>query len=73
VLGCLGATAAQALLGREFRSTKDRGRPVDRPEGRIIATAHPASILRAPEAADREAESAVFLADLKVMRELLKA
>src|SRR5215475_7140320 len=49
VIVCLGATAAQALLGKAFRVSKDRGRPVSSPfEGQVVATVHPSSILRAP-------------------------
>src|SRR5213078_1561949 len=55
VLVCLGATAAQALLGRTFRVTRARGRPVESSLAPIvIATVHPSSLLRAGE--DRDAE-----------------
>jgi uracil-DNA glycosylase len=63
VLVCLGATAAQALLGRAFRVTKQRGAPVDSPLAEVvIATIHPSAILRAE---DRDAEYAAFVADLE--------
>jgi len=63
VLVCLGATAAQALLGRAFRVTKQRGTPVDSPLAEVvIATIHPSAILRAE---DRDAEYAGFVADLE--------
>jgi uracil-DNA glycosylase family protein len=63
VLVCLGATAAQALLGRAFRVTKQRGTPVDSPLAElVIATIHPSAILRAE---DRDAEYAGFVADLQ--------
>ncbi len=63
---CLGATAAQALLGRTFRVTKQRGELFPQPEGHAItATVHPSSILRAPDAATREAELAAFTEDLR--------
>ena len=63
VLVCLGATAAQALLGRQFRVTQRRGELVDSPLAEIVtATVHPSSILRAE---DRDAEYEAFLADLK--------
>jgi uracil-DNA glycosylase len=63
VLVCLGATAAQALLGRTFRVTKQRGTPVDSPLAEIVvATIHPSAILRAE---DRDAEYAGFVADLE--------
>ncbi len=63
VLVCLGATAAQALLGRQFRVTQSRGELVDSPLAEIVtATIHPSAILRAD---DREAEYAGFVTDLK--------
>jgi uracil-DNA glycosylase len=63
VLVCLGATAAQSLLGRQFRVTKQRGEPVDSPLAEIVlATIHPSAILRAE---DREAEYAGFVDDLR--------
>jgi DNA polymerase len=67
VLVCLGATAAQALLGRQFRVTKQRGVPVESDLAPVVlATVHPSSILRADEE-DREAELAAFVSDLKVV------
>jgi uracil-DNA glycosylase family protein len=69
VLVCLGATAAQALLGRTFRVTKQRGTPVDSPLAEIVvATIHPSAILRAK---DRDAEYAGFVADLHEVVALL--
>jgi uracil-DNA glycosylase family protein len=65
VLVCLGATAAQALLGRDFRVTKSRGEPVESDLAPVvIATVHPSSILRAD---DRDAEMAAFVDDLKTV------
>jgi uracil-DNA glycosylase len=71
VLVCLGAVAAQALLGREFRVTRERGRPVDsKLAEHVIATVHPSSILRGdPET--REQEYAAFVEDLKVVAALV--
>jgi DNA polymerase len=67
VLVCLGATAAQALLGRQFRVTRQRGEPVDSELAPVVlATVHPSSILRADEG-DRETELAAFVSDLKVV------
>jgi uracil-DNA glycosylase len=65
VLVCLGATAAQALLGRQFRVTRERGRPVESPLAEVVlATIHPSAILRGdPE--EREREYAAFVADLR--------
>jgi uracil-DNA glycosylase len=70
VLVCLGATAAQALLGRQFRVTRDRGRPVESELAEhVIATVHPSSILRDPET--RDYEYGEFVKDLKVVAKLL--
>ncbi|MFD7658049.1 UdgX family uracil-DNA binding protein [Actinosynnema sp. NPDC059797] len=65
---CLGAVAAKAVLGNDFKVTERRGR-VERHEGRdVIATIHPSAVLRAP---DREEAYQGFLADLRVVREHL--
>lgn len=67
----LGATAAQALLGRSFRVTRDRGRIVSDTAGRqALATIHPSAVLRARDAA-RQAEFAAFVDDLKMAAEFL--
>ena len=63
---CLGATAAQALLGRAFRVTQSRGKPVfpgNLPP--VLATVHPSSILRAPDHESRERARQDFVADLR--------
>ena len=66
VVVCLGATAAQALLGRSFKVTKQRGELFPQEAGHVItATVHPSSILRAPDAATRESELAAFTDDLR--------
>jgi uracil-DNA glycosylase family protein len=71
VLVCLGATAAQALLGRDFRVSRQRGELVDSPLAEhVTATVHPSSILRAQDE-DREAEMAAFVEDLRVVANLL--
>jgi DNA polymerase len=71
VLVCLGATAAQALLGRDFRVTRDRGKPVDSELAEhVLATIHPSAILRG-DPADREREYAAFVADLRAVARLL--
>jgi DNA polymerase len=74
VLVCLGSTAAQALLGKHFRVTTDRGRFVPSPLAeRVTATVHPSSILRAPNDDARHAEMTRFIADLRgVAAELRK-
>lgn len=70
---CLGATAAQALLGSSFKVTKQRG-TLQYVEGLapIIATVHPSSILRAQTEEDSQQEMASFVADLKSVAKHLK-
>ena len=66
-LVCLGATAAQALLGRQVRVTRDRGKPLESPLAPVaLATVHPSSILRAPDPETRRREYASFVEDLRV-------
>jgi uracil-DNA glycosylase family protein len=73
VLVPLGATAAQALLGRSFKVTQRRGEPI---EGTglaeyVVATVHPSSILRAPDDESRRQGRLELAADLAVVGELL--
>jgi uracil-DNA glycosylase family protein len=71
VLVALGATAAQALFGRDFRVTTQRGVPVETGLARsALATIHPSAILRADEA-DREPELRAFVGDLRVAANLI--
>ncbi len=66
IIVCLGATAAQSLLGRDFRVTQHRGEFLDSALAPIVtATVHPSSILRAPDERTRQVEMARFIADLK--------
>jgi len=66
VVVLLGATAAQALLGRGFKVSQQRGMFVPSPIApRVTATVHPSSILRAPDDESRRAEMKRFVADLK--------
>jgi uracil-DNA glycosylase len=72
VLVALGATAAQGLLGRGFRVTRDRGTPVDSDLApNVLATVHPSSILRARDEAERREAYDAFVTDLKVVAGLL--
>jgi uracil-DNA glycosylase family protein len=65
---CLGATAAQALLGRAFRVTKQRGQLLQFAGGsKILATVHPSSILRAPDEETRHQDFGKFVSDLRVV------
>jgi uracil-DNA glycosylase family protein len=66
VIVCLGATAAQALLGRDFRVTQHRGELLKSSLAPfIMATVHPSSILRSPDEETRHTEMQSFIADLK--------
>ena len=72
ILICLGATASQTLLGRTFRVTKERGKLVEsRLAPYVMATVHPSSILRAPDAEARRVEMQSFIEDLKSAAKLL--
>jgi DNA polymerase len=63
---CLGATASQALFGRDFRVTLHRGEFLKSPLAPfVMATVHPSSILRAPDEETRHDEMKRFIADLK--------
>ena len=66
VLVCLGATAAQALLGKSFKVSRQRGELVASPLAPVVtATVHPSSILRAPDDATRRQEMQRFVQDLR--------
>lgn len=70
VLVCLGATAAQSLLGRDFLVTQHRGEWLDSDLAEnVTATIHPSAILRAGER--REAEMAAFVEDLRFVASVL--
>jgi len=73
-LVCLGATAAQALLGRSFKVTAHRGEFVTSPLAPLVlATVHPSSILRAPDADARRREMERFTADLRAVARALSS
>jgi uracil-DNA glycosylase len=73
VLVCLGATAAQALLGRDFKVSVERGRVVETAWApHAVATIHPSSILRQRTSEERKQEKNRFIVDLKVVAGLLK-
>jgi DNA polymerase len=72
VLVCLGATAAQALLGKQFRVTKERGTWIESELApHVTATIHPSSILRQRSDEDRHRELAGFVDDLKLVASVL--
>ncbi|MDQ6708312.1 MAG: UdgX family uracil-DNA binding protein [Acidobacteriota bacterium] len=73
VLVCLGATAAQALLGKQFRVTQQRGELIEsRLADYVMATVHPSSILRAIDEDARHAEMEQFIADLRRVAPLIE-
>jgi uracil-DNA glycosylase family protein len=73
VVVCLGATAAQALLGKNFKVTQQRGKMVPSTLAPFVtATVHPSSILRAPDDESRRRETELFVADLKRVAGVLR-
>jgi uracil-DNA glycosylase family protein len=72
VIVCLGATAAQSLLGSSFKITQSHGK-VQQAEGfpPIIATLHPSAILRARTDEDRERDTKIFMDDLRSVTDFL--
>ncbi len=73
VLVCLGATAAQAVLGRQFRVTRERGELIaSHLAPHVTATVHPSSIIRIQDDEERRAARAAFLADMQVVAGALR-
>jgi uracil-DNA glycosylase len=73
IIVCLGATAAQSILGNAFRLTKDRGKFVEHPWApHVTATVHPSSILRAPDEQQRHLAYSALVDDLKRVRAAMK-
>jgi DNA polymerase len=74
IVVCLGATAAQSLLGRDFRVTQHRGELLDSDLAEYVtATIHPSAILRQQDEESRHAEFAAFVDDLRVVARVLGA
>jgi uracil-DNA glycosylase family protein len=74
VIVCLGATAAQALLGSAFKVTRQRGVFVASPLApQVLATVHPSSILRAPDDEARRREMKQFTDDLRAAARALSS
>jgi DNA polymerase len=72
VLVCLGATAAQSLLGRQFRVTKQRGEWLESDLAEhVTATIHPSAILRQRDDESRRREMEAFVDDLKLVASVL--
>jgi len=73
IIVVLGATAAQSLLGKQFRVTQQRGKPVKSAlADTVIATVHPSSVLRAPDD-EREQARRDFFADIRAVAKRLPA
>ena len=71
-LVCLGATAAQTLLGRSFRVTQERGNFVRSPLApHVMATVHPSSLLRIEDDKERKAAIRVFVTELRKVADVL--
>lgn len=71
VIVCLGATAAQALLGRGFRVTRHGGEFVASPLApHVMATIHPSAILRAPDEETRHQQEERFVEDMRRVAKL---
>ena len=72
VIVCLGATAAQTLLGKDFRVTQHRGEFVESGLAPYVAaTIHPSAILRMPDEATRHDEMQRFIADLRKIAKII--
>ena len=73
IVVCLGATAAQSLLGATFGLMRERGQIVSSPIApRVVATIHPSSVLRAPDSEGRRDAYGMLVSDLKVVAKSLK-
>src|SRR5881227_3172799 len=73
VLVCLGASAAQALLGKDFRVSRQRGQLIESSLApHVIATVHPSSILRARDDRSRHEQLNSFVQDLKQVARVVK-
>ena len=72
IIVCLGATAAQALLGSKFKVSRQRGQFIESTLAPyVMATVHPSSILRAPDDETRHREKREFIDDLKQLAHVL--
>ena len=71
---CLGATAAQSILGGSFKLMKERGRVVSSPIApAVVATIHPSAVLRAPDSEGRRAAYDMLVADLKFVAKTIRS
>jgi DNA polymerase len=73
VLVCLGAVAAQSVLGPQFKLMQSRGQVLSSTVApQVVATIHPSSVLRAPDSEGRRAAYEMLVADLKVVAKVIK-
>jgi DNA polymerase len=73
VVVCLGATAAQSVIGATFKLMQQRGQVVaSELAPRVVATIHPSAVLRAPDSEGRRLAYESLVADLKVVAKLLR-
>jgi DNA polymerase len=76
ILVCLGATAAQSVMGPQFKLMQNRGKVIETamlPVERVLATIHPSAVLRAPDAEGRRVAYESLVADLKVVAKAIRA
>jgi uracil-DNA glycosylase len=73
VVVCLGATAAQSVLGSQFKLMAQRGQLLTSElAGKVVATIHPSSVLRAPDSEGRRAAYEMLVGDLKLVARALR-
>ena len=73
VIVCLGATAAQSVMGPQFTLMQNRGKVLPSPLGQpVVATIHPSAVLRAPDSEGRRAAYGMLVADLRVAAKAVK-
>jgi len=74
VIVCLGATAAQSVLGASFKLMQNRGQVLSSAlAGKVVATIHPSAVLRAPDSEGRRAAYEMLVSDLRVVAKLLRS
>jgi DNA polymerase len=73
VVVCLGATAAQSVLGAQFKLMQNRGKVLASSLAQqVVATIHPSAVLRAPDSEGRRAAYEMLVADLKVVAKVIQ-
>ena len=72
IVVCLGATAAQSVLGPQFKLMPNRGKVLEGEGRAVVATIHPSAVLRAPDSEGRRAAYKSLVADLKVVAKALR-